>query len=218
MTVNVRGFTVYRSGWTGGCTLAISGGAYPDIVPTPTAHTSALQYAEEIMDLANYAWSSTGFGVTVDTSGKIVLSGDVGFSLAFTGNAGTRMGFGAGSGTATSHTAGSVGDGCVFPYARDAMWYTLDVPSPGRAGFLVQGHAIMQHTPGLAWKQPEARITGLRSVVLGVVDAMQYADTPAKATLLVDPSTLVTLHVGKVRSSTLDSMSGWGSVDFEVAL
>ena len=210
---------MFRSGWSGSVTLQIGSGA-TSVVISPDS-TSALSLGAAVMSAANTAFSSSDFALTVDGSGKIKLSGDQAFTLTFSGsgNVHSRMGFSSTSySSALSRTAETTHSGSVYPYATEALRYTLDQPVPARAAFLLQGRAIMARTPALDWRQPDAQVTGLRGVCLDVIEAVvARADTPAKISLLVDPSTVVDVHLGKIKTKTIDNKSGWGSVDLEVA-
>ena len=219
MSSSVRGFCVFRAGWTGYCVVSLPAGPFVSVAPA--THTSALSYSAAMMTAARAEFSDASFAVTISAAGKIVLSADQTFALSFldTGNAQGRLGFSADTyAAATSHTAEGAHSGSVYPYGSESLRYTLDQPIPDRAAFLLEGRAIMARTPATDWRQPDARITGLRGVCLDVIEVFTRADTPGKISILIEPSTVVDLHLGKIRSKTIDRMTGWGSVDLEVAL
>lgn len=213
MAVNARGLAVYRSGWSGGVTLASTTDTTEITAPE---HASPLDFAQQIQTAGILAIGSD-FTFSVTAAGKIAFGCTTGFSMTFTETAGTRIGYASDSTYSTSHTAGTVARGSIYPYETDGMLYTLDVPVAMRPGYSLQGTAIMRRIPGLDWISPDAQIQATRKIALETIEAFEFMDTPAKLDVLIDPNTVVTLHVGKVRMKTDDELSGWAAIELEVA-
>ena len=213
MSAGARGFAVFRSGWTGSVTVTASGGT---VVNIPPAHSSVLSFASSIVS-GSAVTIGGHFGFSVSSVGRLVFSSENAFALSFSGNSGTRLGF-------SSGTASSVGDQhadtdpTAAVFEADAMRYTMDVPISQAPGFALYGRSITTRTPGTDWKIPDAQLSTLRPVALAISEAFELADTPGKISILIDPSTVIDHHLGRVKIATDDEISGWTSADIEVVL
>ena len=139
--------------------------------------------------------------------------------MAFTNNAGSRLGFASASYTGgTTYTGETTPQGTFWPYSEDAFFYTNVFRSPAVAGIATAQGGAWHRTPGTDIKTPSLSFDITKAEVLVFLSAYAKVDTPAKVDLVTAGGAITPLFVGGVTVTETSEISGFSSVDLEIAV
>ena len=213
MATDARGIAVNRTGWAG--TFQVTIGATTETI-TAADSSSSLEILSTGAAKCSTTFYPEIFAVSTVTTGKLVLSCTAGFTLVTTGVAATRSGFTSTPFTgAASYQADAIASDSF--HIDDQIRFTLDVPTPPKAGITLSDRAVLVRTPGTDWKSPVISVALLRADSLRLGEVLDLADTPGKISILVG-SVIHTGHMGRAKFATRDSVSGWCEATIEVIL
>ena len=210
------GLAFYRQGWVGSTIVTkVSDSSTAGIQITNPA--SAVSYGGEVATGGRGLMGSS-FALSISAAGLFTFSADAAFNLTFANNAGTRMGFANASYTgAATYTGETTPAGTFWPYTEDAFFYTNVFRVPIVSGVATESGGVWHRTPGTDLKTPSLAFDISKADLMTFIGAYGYLDTPAKVDLVSNPVSITTFFCGGVSIMENDAITGFSSVDLEIA-